>query len=715
EEVPEEDPEGLIEDPDREETLFAVSETMELSDPAVVSGDAFYGIKALDLVSYSGCFGNQLSGTARKLYDARVDYYVNGQNTGTMKLSYDRAESPVTFSADVVTNENGSKQIDQTTEAYKEFRQEVVFSMQSSLDAMIYDHPEIFWLRGGTYTFSVGAYGSSAKGWVGYLSGISYTPKIAFDGAEAMADLFQSGVAQAVSQIQAEADAKGNQDGNTDMLELAREAHDYLCRRLYYDTAALQSYQETGDYRIFCAAGAFVDSVGAGAVCEGYAKAYKILCDRMGIPCVLIGGTVVQGGRSEGHMWNGVYLAGGWYLTDVTWDDKSSGYTYDYFMMGNITEGRSSSGNFSGSEAGNTTLFTYPALSADPLNPCAANSHSWDGGIWEAATCTEPAHTLYTCTRCGLTYRSGYTGAKDPNKHDYRETERRAASCTESGYILYTCTRACTENHTRKQTLPALGHYYVNGVCTRCGLGDTLAHASVSAVAARTYTGSRITPVPTVKFGTNTLKFNTDYRLTYQNNLRAGTATITLQGIGKYSGTKIVAFQIKKKSISGLTYGKVADRVYTGKSQWPGITLKDESRSLVRGTDYSLSYSNNKAVGTAVITVKGIGSYTGTKKLTFCINPKTVTGQKVTSKTRGKITVSWKRVAGSSGYQIQYALSSNFSGAKSVTAKAGSSSKIISGLKRGKRYYVRIRSYRTVKGKKYYSSWCTKKKVTVKK
>lgn len=713
--IGEDESNGLIEDPEENEELFLVSETLELSDPAVVSESLSFGIKAFNLTSFSGCFGNQLDEISRLFYDARVDYYVTSGNTGSMTLTYGRSESPVTFQADVITNESGIRQIDQTTEEYQEFRAEVVFAMQSSIDAFIYDHPEVFWLRGGTYSFKVGAYGSSAAGWVGYLSGITYTPKIAFEGAENLMDSFQSGVAQAVSRIREEADGKGNQDGTADALELARAAHDYLCERLYYDSAALGTYEEAGDYRIFCAAGAFIDSAGTGVVCEGYAKAYKILCERLGIPCVLIGGTVTRSGASEGHMWNGVYMAGAWYLTDVTWDDKSSGYIHDYFMVGDITSGRISNGNFSGSETGKTTLFVYPELSSASLDPCDAGSHSWDQGVQVAATCVEPAYTLYTCSSCGCTYRSEYEGTADLTRHDYRETGRAAATCTSAGYILYTCTRSCTTDHTKKVILPALGHNYVNGVCTRCKQGDTLAHATVSSIAARTYTGNSITPAVTVKFGTSTLKMNTDYRLTYRNNIKAGTGYIVIQGTGRYSGTKTVTFQIKKKSITGLTYGKVADKTYTGKSLTPGITVKNGSRSLVRGTDYSLSYSKNKAVGTATITVKGIGNYTGTKKITFRILPKTVTGQKVVSKTRGNITVSWKKVSGSSGYQIQYSRSSSFKTYKTVSVKSGSSSKVICGLLRGKSYYIRIRSYRTVNGKKYYSNWCSKKKIIVKK
>ena len=134
---------------------------------------------------------------------------------------------------------------------------------------------------------------------------------------------YDAALPQVAARIAQEADDNG--DGRCDDVELVRGIHDYLCQTLYYDTAAYESYQQTGDYRIFCSAGAILPgTVGSGVVCEGYAKGFKVLCDQLGIPCVLIGGTVVQNNVREGHMWNGVQIGGRWYLVDATWDDIKS-------------------------------------------------------------------------------------------------------------------------------------------------------------------------------------------------------------------------------------------------------------------------------------------------------------------------------------------------------------------------------------------------------
>ncbi len=81
-----------------------------------------------------------------------------------------------------------------------------------------------------------------------------------------------------------------------------------------------------------------------------------------------------------------------------------------------------------------------------------------------------------------------------------------------------------------------------------------------------------------------------------------------------------------------------------------------------------------------------------------------------------KMTVKWAKNAKANGYQIQYGLKSNFSGAKSVSADKNSIvSKTIGGLTKGKKYYVRLRTYKKVSGKYYYSTWSPTKTVVIKK
>ena len=159
----------------------------------------------------------------------------------------------------------------------------------------------------------------------------------------------------------------------------------------------------------------------------------------------------------------------------------------------------------------------------------------------------------------------------------------------------------------------------------------------------------------------------------------------------------------------------VSSQVYTGKALKPAVTVKYESKTLKKGTDYTVSYKNNKAIGTATVTVTGKGDYTGTAKKTFKINPKAVSGLKLTAG-KGRLTVSWKKGAGGiGGYQLQYGLKKSFSGAKKATVSKASTVKgTIKNLKKGKIYYVRIRAFKKVGKTTYWSAWSAAKKAKVK-
>ena len=696
------------------------ADTVELEDATVVPDSVITtGSGARRLMSsfsqesYDGCFGNQLSGAAALLYQKRVDYYVTDRSTGQLVVSFTKSTTPLTFDATVDKDESGVYKIDRETQEYKDYYAQALYAMQASGDAFQYDHSEIFWIRGGNYSVAPGKYwDSSSDKWVGYLAKVVYTPNVAFEGADGLIAAYDAAVAETAASIAAGADYDGN--GRTDDLELAMAAHDYLCERLYYDNAGLNRYnaylsehegsnEGYDDFRIFISAGGFLDIAGTGVVCEGYARAYKVLCDQFGIPCVLIRGTVLQGGTRIGHMWNGVQIDGKWYLTDVTWDDAGNKAAYRYFMVGNITSGRTSSGNFSGSSS--TKIFTYPVLGTEKIDLCEALCHDYRVTTAEA-TCTEKGYAEYVCTRCGAKYRTEDAALG----HDY-EKEIILATCTTEGYTIYTCSR-CGDSYQADFTKP-LGHSFKNGLCIRCSIGDSIVNAGISSVAPQVYTRKEITPSITVKFGTNTLKQGRDYTVTYRNNVNVGSAYAVVTGKGNYSGSKTVSFAITKKPVTALSYSSVAAQVYSGKAKKPAVTVKDGAAELVKGQDYSIAYSNNKEIGTAIITITGKGSYTGTKKITFKINPKPATLKKLKAVSGKKLTASWKTVKNIGGYQLQYSTSSKFKTYKTKKVKAGTLTKTISELKKGITYYVRIRTYKKVSGKTYYSTWSKVKKVKI--
>ena len=150
----------------------------------------------------------------------------------------------------------------------------------------------------------------------------------------------------------------------------------------------------------------------------------------------------------------------------------------------------------------------------------------------------------------------------------------------------------------------------------------SLASATIDAIPAQVYTGHAITPSITVRLGSTILSSLTDYTVSYYNNTAIGTATIYIVGKGKYTGSQSTTFRIAGKNINQATISSIPAQKYTGYEIRPAITLKDGLTTLRENVDYALKYTNNIAVGTASITITGIGNYGGSKVVTFSITGK---------------------------------------------------------------------------------------------
>lgn len=166
----------------------------------------------------------------------------------------------------------------------------------------------------------------------------------------------------------------------------------------------------------------------------------------------------------------------------------------------------------------------------------------------------------------------------------------------------------------------------------------------------------------------------------------------------------------KKVVLSDSSY------TYNGKTRKPTVTVKDANGNKISSSFYTVTYaSGRKNVGKYKVTVKFKTRYTGSLSKYFTIKPKSTS---ITSVSAGKkkFTVKWsKRTAQTSGYQVQYSTSSKFKSPKTKTVSGyGKTSKTITDLKSKKKYYVRVRTYKTVNGTKYYSSWSKYKNITTK-
>ena len=228
------------------------------------------------------------------------------------------------------------------------------------------------------------------------------------------------------------------------------------------------------------------------------------------------------------------------------------------------------------------------------------------------------------------------------------------------------------------------------------------------------YDGKAKKPGVTVKLNGKTLKNGTDYTVSYSNNTKVGTATVKIMGKGNYTGSVSKTYSIKN-NFKKATISGISNKSYTGKNITQSITVKYNGKTLKNGTDYTVSCSNNKSIGTATVKIAGKGSYTGTITKTFKINPAKQEIQKLTAKSKA-FFVDWAQKGSASGYEIQYATNSKFTSAKKVTITSNKTDKTtVSKLSGKKKYYVRVRSYTTVKGTKYYGAWSASKSVTTKK
>lgn len=174
--------------------------------------------------------------------------------------------------------------------------------------------------------------------------------------------------------------------------------------------------------------------------------------------------------------------------------------------------------------------------------------------------------------------------------------------------------------------------------------------------------------------------------------------------------------QLRSLAKNGTKVSGVKNKTYSGKSQTQKVSVKNSLMTLNSGSEYKVSYSGNKSVGTAKIKITGTGNYNGTITKTFKINPKG-TSLKSVKKGKKSFKATWKKSSKTwtTGYQVQYSTSKKFKKAKAATVKSYKKMKVtVKKLKKRKTYYVHMRTYKTVKGKKYYSGWSKIKKVKTK-
>lgn len=219
------------------------------------------------------------------------------------------------------------------------------------------------------------------------------------------------------------------------------------------------------------------------------------------------------------------------------------------------------------------------------------------------------------------------------------------------------------------------------------------------------YDGTYKKPAATVTFGGKVLQEGKDYTISYRNNLNVGVTTVIATGMGDYTGYTSKNFTITKRAMAGGTVSVTSSVSFTGSNITPSVTVKVAGRTLTNGTDYTVSYSNNKNVGTSNVYVYGKGNYSGSLSAKFDIVPAKQQIQKLETKYKG-FYIDWAQKGSATGYDVEYSVNANMSGAVSKHLTANKPDTLtVSGLAGDKVYYVRVRSYTNVNGKVYYGAW----------
>ncbi len=198
-----------------------------------------------------------------------------------------------------------------------------------------------------------------------------------------------------------------------------------------------------------------------------------------------------------------------------------------------------------------------------------------------------------------------------------------------------------------------------------------------------------------------------DFSKSYQYRIRS---YISINGTKYYSAWSKVKALIPTPTNIKFSQSNYS---YDGKVKTPSLVIKDiTGRTLKKGTDYTVSYpAGRKAIGKYKVTITFKGNYSGKKTATFSIGPKNSKISKLTAAKKSLKVKFKKQSKDTSGYQIQYSTSKSFKSAKTVTVKGKNKTSVtIKKLKSKKTYYVRVRTYKTIKGSKVCSAWSSAKK-----
>lgn len=410
---------------------------------------------------------------------------------------------------------------------------------------LLNEHPSYFYVKSAYNTLG--------------LEGIVYKVFIQYDYTQSEISSMKNAYEKAVDDIVKQADLSWND------LEKALFINDYLATHCEYDL----TYSNYNSYNVF---------VENKAVCQGYSLAYKELADRLGIECTIV--TSI----SLNHAWNLVGVNGRYYMVDTTYNDPTKdvvGRARHYFFM--------KSESFFNSSAGSHVATDY--VTGNQVRPTVANDTSYDDYFWNSidsafAKSGNSWYSFYnkklsefTCDANGMTYVGNVDSKSYGSWNGYINIEKIG------GFAGKVYVSKPTYIYSYEAKTHSVEDEYI--------LDDTYSSQGYLIY------GFSILPSGEVK---------ADIRKSHSDS-----ATII-------TAFTILASTQQKKSVTGCEIELTAGNyVYDGMAKTPSVTVKDGSATLIKDTDYFISYDNNVNAGEATVTISGKGDYTDIVTKTFTI------------------------------------------------------------------------------------------------
>ena len=400
-----------------------------------------------------------------------------------------------------------------------------------------------------------------------------------------------------INEVIAQCNSECMEQGDTSDYAKALWLNDWVVDNTQYDNT----------YTYISAEGVFGRGLGD---CEAYHDAYVRLLNRAGIE------TRRVDSYGDAHVWTGVKLGGKWYNVDTTWNDP--GYTFPnidlkrlYFALpsgimglvhqrwdGNYLVGYPDRASFDASSyednyfirSGEISNYTAPYLEAS--------------GTYSVQTHLDARESSFTIPVVNNGWPAGYKNVI------YNLVAYQLGQESWGGGVGVVVAYA-DDNLSFRVTYDG------------SDLPISITGALISNIGDVDYSGKEQTPTPTVMVNGTELVKDKDYKISYGNNVNAGSnASITIEGIGDYFASTTRYFTINRLYIHNASIASIANQQYTGSALEPKLQVSYGGRQLVENVDYTVRYSNNVEVGTATATITGKGNYSSTKSTTFTIEKK---------------------------------------------------------------------------------------------